>query len=657
VALLEELIERVENEELRQSLAAEVRRLKARKKFGLVFEEHIPEFIRTPSLPIRRGVLVVQAGSRDDTLYRVKSLKAGVAKCSRVQPSDGEEETFGEDALVVVNRFGDPIYPGLRKVAAVACGDDKPHHLIIEADNYHALQLLQYTHEGRVDLIYIDPPFNTGATHWKYNNNYVDKADSWRHSKWLAFMKRRLLLAKQLLTANGILVVAIDENEHANLTLLLKELFPSCDITSVTVVHNQRGVQGDNFSYTNESALFVIPKGAKAIGDRVLSEEEREPANLRNWGGDSLRTDAANCFYPIIVEETAKSRVGKIIGFGDIPEDDFHPSSRTSEDEQGRIIVWPIDSSDVERKWRYSRSSVESIQSLLSAKKDRTGEWQIQLTKETGKYKTVWRDPKFSAGDHGTKLVRKIVGRSDFPYPKSLYTMHEILRACTENKKNAIILDYFGGSGTTLHAAMLLNDEDGGRRQCILVTSNELDPKKERSLGDKGLRPGDAEWEAEGICEAITWPRCRNVIVGKRDGKPLEGEYKSGKSIASGFDENVDYFKLEFLDPEMVELGRAFEAVFPILWIAADAIGCLFRPDDSASFLIPEVSPFAVLLDERCYREFREELCENGDHIRAIFLVTDSSDSFREMASGLAVKTKTRQLYRSYLENFRINTK
>jgi len=654
MAKIEELLSRVTDPELRAALAREIQKIKSNIRFGLVYEEHVPEVLKLPNLPVRPGVLATPDDDSDiQRPWLVERIEGEIAFCSRRSDDGREEARFRIGELVVVKRFGDPIYPALIPAASVRRSEERPYHVIIQADNYHALQLLQYTHAGSIDLIYIDPPYNTGAQDWKYNNNYVDSNDAWRHSKWLAMMKRRLVLARRLLKEDGVLVVSIDENEHATLSLLLREkdLFHGYDITPVAVVHNPRGTQGSNFSFTNEFAVFVIPKGKKILAR--VRVEGAPTQNFRNWGGESLRTDAANCFYPIYVKD------GEIVGFGDVLPEGEHPSAPIEELPDGRLAVWPIDDDGVERKWRYERGTVEGIRHLLRyeevspAGRPRGPGQRIQMARETELYKTVWQDARFDASTHGTQLVHRLIGK-DFPYPKSIYTMTEILTAVTAHKKNAVILDFFGGSGTTLHATMLLNASDGGRRQCILVTNNELEPSTARQLRRAGFRPGDPEWEAHGICESITWPRCRNALLGERDGTPLEGTYRDGRPLRDGFEENIEYLKLFFLDPDTVALGQAFEAILPILWLAGGARGP--RPEPArAPYLIPEGGGVAILLDERRYMEFARTLAEHRD-VWLVFLVTDSEDSFREMAAALPHDLVVRQLYKSYLDNFRINT-
>ncbi len=358
-------------------------------------------------------------------------------------------------------------------------------HLLIEGDNYHSLCVLNYTHRKSIDLIYIDPPYNTGARNWKYNNDYVDKEDEYRHSKWLSMMRNRLRLAKNLLKEDGVLICAIDENEQAHLSVLIEQIFTSHNQHTVTVIHNPKGVQGNNFSYTHEYAIFVVPKDSKTIGNRALSDEEIYVSNLRNWGNESERSDAKNCFYPIFLKDN------QIVGFGDVAPDNIHPSSSNEDIGDGVIAVWPIDEKGIERKWRYARQSVEEIKDILQVKKGRSGILQIMIAKDYGTYKTVWTDKKYEASEYGTKLLREIVPNCDFDFPKSLYTVFDCIYAVVGDKPNAIILDFFAGSGTTGHAVLEMNKKDNGKRKFILCTNNE-----------------------NNICEDVTYPRVKNVIQG-----------------------------------------------------------------------------------------------------------------------------------------------
>jgi len=391
---------------------------------------------------------------------------------------------------------------------------NKKMNVLIEDDNYHALSVLNYTHKGMIDVIYIDPPYNTGAKDWKYNNHYVDINDTYRHSKWLSMMSKRLVLAKNLLKEDGVLICAIDENELTHLGVLLEEIFNNYEIHCITIVHNPRGVQGKNFSYTHEYAYFVFRKNLKVIGPRKIKKEEIDWRGLRDSGKESMRSDARNCFYPIIVKKD------KIVGFGEVPLEFFHPKKQT-EEKNGQYSIWPIDIQGIERKWRYARQSVESIKHLLKIKKTEEG-YDIEIGKDFGTVRTVWQDSKYDAAEYGTKLVQKLVPKTHFDFPKSVYNVYDCLAPIISSRKDAIVLDYFAGSGTTGHAVMILNKEDGGNRKFILCTNNE-----------------------NKIAEDVCYPRIKKVIEGHKD-------YPDITNIPA----NLKYLRMDFVDAESTDLNK-----------------------------------------------------------------------------------------------------
>jgi adenine-specific DNA-methyltransferase len=282
---LDHLLSKIENPALRSELDREINKLKMNKKFGLVFEEHMPEHVRLPEISIAIGSKVVKKAGRGDDVFVVQSMKDKTTMITH--EIDGHFEEVDPADLIVIKKFEEPIYPSLIPIDRVVRAKEKPFHTIINAENFNALELLLYSNEKQVDVIYIDPPYNTGARDWKYNNNYIDSNDAYRHSKWLSMMKRRLLISKRLLHKNGVLIVTIDENELPTLNLLLWELFPDFDATPVTIRHNPRGIQGDNFSYCNEVAFFLTRKKLKIVLPRKLSKDEVEPSPLRKWGNDS----------------------------------------------------------------------------------------------------------------------------------------------------------------------------------------------------------------------------------------------------------------------------------------------------------------------------------------------------------------------------------
>lgn len=391
---------------------------------------------------------------------------------------------------------------------------DKPINLLIEGDNYHALSVLNYTHKGGIDVIYFDPPYNTGAKDWRYNNDYVDINDRWRHSKWVSMINNRLRIAKRLLKKNGVLICAIDENELNRLGLLLEEIFGNHELHCITIVHNPRGVQGKNFSYTHEYAYFSVPMGIKVIGHRKIKDEDIDWRNLRDNGGESLRTDARNCFYPIIVKDE------KVVGFGEVVAPSEHPEKQTVKKKE-EFYIYPIDPKGIERKWRYARQSVEEIKDLLRVKKTKNG-YEIELGKDYGTVRTVWMDSRYDANEYGTKLVHALVPETHFDFPKSVYNTYDCIAPILYERKDAVVLDFFAGSGTTGHAVSILNKEDGGNRQFILCTNNE-----------------------NGIAQEVCYPRIKAVIKGHEDYQDI-----------TGIPINLKYFKTSFVPADPTDKNK-----------------------------------------------------------------------------------------------------
>ncbi|MCI0615480.1 site-specific DNA-methyltransferase [bacterium] len=388
-------------------------------------------------------------------------------------------------------------------------------HIIIEGDNYHALSVLNYTHRRKIDVIYIDPPYNNGKKSWQYNNDYVDKEDRFFHSKWLSFMSKRLRLAKNLLTEKGVLICAIDHNEQEALGLLLKEIFPGKEITCITVIHNPGGIQGNNFSYTHEYAYFVYPTGGRFI-ELENRQDNPDIRPLRDVStGNHLRTDAANCFYPIFVKDQ------EIIGFGEVCKPNFHPKTANIKRKNGIIEIYPIDAQGNERKWVFSRQSVEDIKNELTIEYNKKRKiFDVIRKKEALNYKTVWTDKKYNANAYGTKLLAQIIDIK-FPYPKSLYTVKDCVKAAVHDKDSAVILDFFAGSGTTGHAILELNKEDSGQRQFILCTNNE-----------------DNNGSGKKIAADICYPRIKKVMQG----------YIGNRGKIAGLGGSLKYFSTEFVD-------------------------------------------------------------------------------------------------------------
>jgi adenine-specific DNA-methyltransferase len=436
-------------------------------------------------------------------------------------------------------------------------GEDIPNHILIEGDNFHALTALTFTHEGKIDVIYIDPPYNTGNRDFIYNDEYVDKEDGFRHSKWISFMHKRLKIASALLSDNGIIAISIGYQEVNNLVLLCEELFSHKQVVCVTV-QTSGGKPSGGFNYLQEYIIFITPYDFEPNPLSFAGGVDRSP-----YEGLTLSTfdkiQRPNQTYPIFID----INTGNIVGTGKslasrVKEGIYKDELAVfpfdySEAPDGAVALWPITSKGKECVWRlipgrlmkdwqngYIKVSPNvstknpnkySVQYLPDGviKKIKNGELIAVGTEEDrptlvfGENKTVgsdiptiWLEKSFFT-TKGSNLLKEIIKDSKFSYPKPIELIGEILRAIS--KPNSLVLDFFAGSGSTLHATMLLNAEDDGNRRCILVTNNE-----------------------NNICEEITFERSKKVIHGysKANGEQIEGLPNN----------NLRYYKNEFVSRE-----------------------------------------------------------------------------------------------------------
>jgi len=702
---------RAKEPELAKDLEREVTALTERRAFGLNFERHVPEAVELPGRKVRKGDKVRVLPPRgqmptksDETLWRVLAINriAAVASLELLDTSayDGEvssavTEVALED-LVVVAEFRDPIYPGLVSTGKVMRGGDKPFHTVINAENFHALETLLFTCRGKVDAIYIDPPYNTGARDWKYNNDYVEGDDLYRHSKWLAFMERRLLLAKELLNPeDSVLVVTIDEKEYLRLGMLLEQVFPEASAQMVTIVINPNGVaRGREMARVEEYAFFMFfgHSAPALVADSLLDTENvsgvRRSGVRWEWlmrgGSNSRRVDRPNLFYPIFIDPESRtvSDVGQPLPLS--------ASIDIVAKRPGLVTVWPIRTSGEEANWR---TSAEYLRDLLAAgyarvgafdaRNDRwallylgkaqirrieTGEIQVVGRRQDGSVelagdteqkrtpKTVWNRPSHKAGEYGSTLLKRFIGARPFPFPKSLYAVEDTLRILVGNNPTALVVDFFAGSGTTAHALMRLNKQDGGRRRSVSVTNNEVAADEQRSLRDARLRPGDAEWERWGICEYVAKPRIEAAITGRApDHEPIKGDYKfiDEFPMADGFEENVEFFALTYEAPLRVSSNREFATIAPLLWLRAGACG---RRIEDISGGWDVVDAYGVLADLDQSEAFLKAIAAMGDQITTAFIVTDEDRLFESVARELPERVEPVRLYEAYLRNFEIES-
>lgn len=690
---------KIRDSQLGSDLEKEIKVLSSRLPFGLNFERHSPELVQLPSKPIRKNDKVQifsdyrKLNKLDSEIWRVKSIINKDDEKIAVLESIGldiikNKECLIED-LVCVIEFRDKIYPGLISTGKVENGDDKPFHTVINGENYHVLKALTFTHRGKVDAIYIDPPYNSGAKDWKYNNDYVGEEDIYRHSKWLAMMERRLLIAKELLNPDdSVLIATIDEKEVHRLRMLLEQVFSSAKVQMITTVISQNGTSREGeFSRVEEYILIARFGSSKIVrtNDNMLSADDKGKVS-RVWFNfmrtSTPREKTSGQFYPIIIDTNSR----KIIEIGE-PLAKTDPVPEHIENNEFTMI-FPQKDDGTYATWGAIPKTAKSLlnQGFLrvGSLNEKTKNWSIQYVREgdrkriesgeiqiVGKDKdgslllehvdvdqrenfpkTVWNRKSHDATAHGTRLNKFLLPGRNFSYPKALYAVEDILRFFIKNKPNSIILDFFSGSGTTAHAVMRLNKQDNGNRQCISVTNNEVSVAEQKQLGEQGLRPGDSDWEKWGICEYITKPRIKAAITGLTpEGSLIQGDYKFNDEfpISDGLKENAEFFTLSYESALAVSHNIAFKQIAPLLWMRAGSRGR--RIDEIPTFGWEIADTYALLVDIDLSEDFSQEVKKQSE-IQIAYIVTDDERVFQSIAKKLPKRIEPVRLYESYLNNF-----
>lgn len=685
-------------------LEREFKALSSRRAFGLNFERHKPEVVELPNRPVRKGDKVrvlPERGSMekgDQQLWQVlkvfKKEKPQTAQIRLLHQPESKPQKINLVDLIVIAEFRDFIYPGLVSTGKVERGEDKPYHSVINGENYHVLKALTYTHRGKVDAIYIDPPYNTGAKDWKYNNDYVESEDLYRHSKWLAFLERRLILAKRLLNPkDSVLVVTIDEKEYLRLGLLLEQTFPEASVQMVSSVINPKGTARNNeFSRVEEYIYFVT------LGEASLSRWRRDMLTERDYSVDEkvrwrglartgrkgLRPHNPGSWYPIYIMNDGSRihSVGETVLIGE-EDPNIAPSNA--------FAVWPPSNDDQQYSWSVVPATLRELISKGAVKLGRVdkgkksasisylsfnqlqmiedgkieivgneGDGSLKVQYSSGERttppKTMWNMTSHDAGSHGTNIVKALLKTRRFPFPKSLYAVEDSLRFFIKHKKDAVVLDFFSGSGTTAHAVMRLNKQDGGARKSISVTNNEVAADEQKALIRRGLRPGDKEWEQLGICDYITKPRVKAAILGLTpEGEPIKGDYKfiDEFPMADGFEENAEFFTLTYEALLPVSHNLAFKKIAPLLWLRAggqgERIDCL--PDEGWQV----VEKYGLLVDLDTSSPFCKAIKKTAS-VNVAYIVTNDDRRFQTIARRLPESVEPVRLYESYLNNFKISS-
>lgn len=440
---------------------------------------------------------------------------------------------------------------------------DDVYNFLLEGDNLHSLKLLEKTHRGKIDVIYIDPPYNTGSKDFVYDDAFVDENDGYKHSKWLSFMNERLLSARNLLRKDGVLVISIGYQEVNNLMLLCQEIFSEQQVSCVTI-QTSGGKPNGGFTYVHEYIIFVAPTDFQPKTMSFTGGISRSP-----FEGLTLstfdKTTRPNQAYPIFIDRETMN----IVGVGKSLTQRINEGSYSGEladfpfdyDEapDGTAALWPISSKGAECVWRLiperlkndwnkgyikiskNKSKVNpneySVQYLPEGVIDKIESGELEVVGQEpgsptlvfgenktvgGEIPTIWTEKDFHT-TKGTASIKEIFGDKRFSYPKPLELIVEILRAVT--KEDSVVLDFFAGSGTTGQACLELNKQDAGNRRFIVCTNNESD-----------------------ICSNVTYPRLKTVITGSRI---------DGSKYSDGIPANLKYYRTDFVAKDEEYLSDA----------------------------------------------------------------------------------------------------
>lgn len=501
------------------------------------------------------------------------------------------------------------------KAKSFSTNKDEINHIFIEGDNYHALSVLNYTHKKKVDVIFIDPPYNTGSSRWIYNNNYVDKEDRFRHSKWLSFMSKRLRLAKILLKEDGFFIITIDNNELFTLGLLMDEVFGEGNrLGVITVVHKPEGRNQEKFFGTSNEFMLVYAKNIdkakfnKVVLDSELQsrfdeEDEKGKYRLKNFirltdGKYSLRENKPHFFYPIYVSDDLKR---------------FSLTKKTK-----YIEVFPITDKGAERTWKTTKETSIKLANSgdIVAKKEAGGIVLYEKLREDQVIKTHWIKKEYHAYHFGTKLLESILGSKKFEFPKSLYLILDILKLTS--KEDSIILDFFAGSGTTGHAVLELNNEDGGKRQFILCTNNE------NNNGNGG----------GGIAESVCYPRIKKVIEGYKD--------PTGKTV-TGLGGNLQYYTTKLIGKIKTDNDKRVFTSFcrEMLCLAEATFDEVARKKGLFAIYENQKQMTGIIFDEDAISDFKKEAKKYKKHFVVYVFSYDhtyNEEDFEDMDNLRSVK-------------------
>ena len=434
-------------------------------------------------------------GQREEwvRLFAINELSSDITRPGYSAPLTVEFLKANSNLLLDTQFF--PVAFTARLLSGIDNLDAACDGLLIQSENFQGLNLLASRLRNAVQYVYIDPPFNTDSAPILYKNDYRD-------SSWISLVRDRLELAQRMLVKRAVTTIAIDDTELPNLSKLIEHLFTDARVTRVTVVHNPKGSITKDFNRVHEYAVFVTPEGEKSVIARSLEENET-PRKLRRWGENSLRSDRPQSFYPIYVKDGKITRIGVVAG------SDFHPSGKNGRVASGETEIWPIDQDGVERRWNFGLDSIEeNLDRIIIQEAD--GLLDLFLTHEVTVSKTVWSGGKYDAGKYGNTLLIDMLGKKLFDFPKSVHLVKDCVYLATSKEKDSIVLDFFGGSGTTGHAVLMLNREDSGHRKFVLIEVGKhfdtvLKPRIEKAIYSD-------EWEQANLFLEKDQVACANIF-------------------------------------------------------------------------------------------------------------------------------------------------
>lgn len=734
MAQIHDIIQSLESGEISSSEASQ--RLKemlskdsSRRSFGLVYESHLPEIAEVPDHSIVEGDWVVKRspkgefspnGSHRLRVCNIYDNENGI-EVADVEDHSGDDgikiiEALPLDSIIKTVSQDEVIFPGLVSDGEVIGDKDSDvFHSVICSENYSALRMLGATDLiGKIDCIYIDPPYNTGNKDWIYNNDYVDGSDEFRSSAFMNFLERRLQEAKTLLNPeDSVLILTIDEKEYLNVGMLLRQVFSGARIQMVSSVIRPGGnTRVGEFSRSDEY-LYIVQFGKSFSTPCSLGESWGENkskvgarkkvfwAQLHRNGSDGVREKSPNCYYPIYVSQLEDGRV-KVESIGNtVPLDQSTSTEETPENcvavyppsrKNGQLGRWCTTPENAKRflskgyikagSFNGSKTPMYFLQKG-QREKIKTGEYVVteiektntavvnvsEINKVESIPTTQWNNKTHDASRYGSNLIVNFHGEKRFDFPKSLYAVEDVIRFFVADKPHATILDFFGGSGTTAHAVMHLNEQDGGKRKSITVTNNEIGVQRSKNLSKKGYQLGDPEWEKYGVYEYATKPRITAAITGKTAvsgyTEDVKGYYKyndfqdeyaigdpipkdKARQFKDGLKQNVKFFKLNYLAYDDIFLNLEDDALYPLIWLEQGQQGEI--PHDVDSFFISD--KYAIV---KKLSQFNTVMDNCGDGVSTVYVHADE-DTAIQLQESVSHSVEVVPLWDLYVQRMKLKT-